>query len=85
MPALLSIVALALVCTAIAYVLFFRILAVAGATNTSLVTFLVPVSAILLGAIFLDERLSAREFAGMALIACALMMVDGRAMRRHSA
>jgi drug/metabolite transporter (DMT)-like permease len=81
MPALLSIVALALLCTAVAYVLFFRILAVAGATNTSLVTFLVPVSAILLGAIVLGERLSAREIGGMALIACALVLVDGRATR----
>jgi drug/metabolite transporter (DMT)-like permease len=81
MPALLSILALALLCTAVAYVLFFRILAAAGATNTSLVTFLVPVSAILLGAIILGERLSAREIGGMALIACALVLVDGRATR----
>jgi drug/metabolite transporter (DMT)-like permease len=83
--AMLAILALAVICTAAAYVLYFRILAVAGATNTVLVTFLVPVSAILLGWLFLSERLSSREFAGMGLIACALVMVDGRAMRRRTA
>jgi len=48
---------LALVCTALAYVIYFRILAVAGATNAVLVTFLVPVSALLLGVNLLGERL----------------------------
>jgi len=53
-------VALAVVCTSLAYIIYFRILAKAGATNILLVTFLVPVSAILLGALVLgvpdDER-----------------------------
>jgi drug/metabolite transporter (DMT)-like permease len=80
--AIASILALAVFCTAAAYVLFFRILAVAGATNTALVTFMVPVSAILLGWLFLGERLSPHEFAGMALIACALILVDGGMLRR---
>jgi drug/metabolite transporter (DMT)-like permease len=81
-PTILAILALAVLCTAFAYVLFFRILAVAGATNTALVTFLVPVSAILLGWLFLGERLSPHEFAGMGLIACALVLVDGSMLRR---
>jgi drug/metabolite transporter (DMT)-like permease len=51
---------LALVSTAFAYLLYFRILARAGATNVILVTFLIPVSAILLGATFLGERLALR-------------------------
>ena len=56
-----------LLSTALAYVLYFRILAVAGATNLLLVTFLIPVSAILLGALVLHEVLLPRHFAGMAL------------------
>lgn len=78
---LLAVLALALACTAFAYVLFFRILARAGATNVSLVTLLIPVSALVLGAIFLGEQLSLNETAGMALVASALLFIDGRAMR----
>ena len=55
-----AIVGLALLSTALAYVLFFRILASAGAVNLMLVTFLIPVSAILLGSAFLGETLAAR-------------------------
>lgn len=73
-----ALVALALVCTALAYVIFFRILATAGATNLALVTFLIPVSAILLGTLLLGERLEVRHFAGMGLIALGLAAIDGR-------
>jgi drug/metabolite transporter (DMT)-like permease len=59
-------------------VLYFRILAAAGATNLLLVTFLIPVSAILLGAVVLGERLDAQHFVGMALIGCGLAAIDGR-------
>jgi drug/metabolite transporter (DMT)-like permease len=69
---------LALLSTALAYVIFFRILARAGATNASLVTLLVPVSAILLGSLVLGERLSAGQFLGMALIGLGLLAIDGR-------
>lgn len=68
----------ALLSTALAYIVFFRILATAGATNISLVTFLIPVSAILLGALVLGERLDPRHFLGMALIAGGLAAIDGR-------
>ena len=64
----LALVALALFCTSLAYILYFRLLASAGATNSLLVTFLIPVTAILLGALILGERLAPRHFAGMALI-----------------
>lgn len=67
--------------TGIAFVIYFRILARNGATNISLVTFLVPVSAILLGALFLDETLEPREFAGFGLIALGLAAIDGRPVR----
>ena len=73
---------LALLSTALAYVLYFRILAAAGATNLLLVTFLIPVTAILLGAAFLGERLELRQFAGMALIGLGLAAIDGRILVR---
>jgi len=76
-----AVVALALLSTALAYVLYFRILAVAGAINLLLVTFLIPVTSILLGATFLAERLGPLEFAGMALIGTGLVIIDGRAAR----
>ena len=67
-----------LLSTALAYVLFFRILASAGAVNLMLVTFLIPVSAILLGSAFLGESLAPMDFAGMALIGLGLAAIDGR-------
>lgn len=73
---------LALLSTALAYVLYFRILAAAGATNLLLVTLLIPVTAILLGAVFLGERFELRQFAGMALIGLGLAAIDGRILRR---
>lgn len=76
--ALAAMLALALVSTAFAYILFFRIIALAGATNASLVTLLVPPSAILLGMVFLGERLEWVEWAGMAVIALGLVVLDGR-------
>ena len=69
---------LALLSTALAYVLYFRILAEAGATNLLLVTFLIPVTAILLGAAFLGERLELRHVAGMAMIGAGLALIDSR-------
>jgi drug/metabolite transporter (DMT)-like permease len=76
-----AVIGLAVVSTAFAYGLYFRILARAGATNVLLVTFLVPVSAILLGALVLGERLQPRHFAGMALIGVGLAAIDGRLAR----
>ena len=74
----LAIAGLALLSTSLAYVLYFRILATAGATNLLLVTFLIPVSAIILGAAFLAERLQANHFIGMAVIGIGLAAIDGR-------
>ena len=73
-----AILGIAALSTALAYVLYFRILATAGATNLLLVTFLIPVSAILLGVVVLGERLDPRHFIGMALIGCGLAAIDGR-------
>jgi len=73
-----AILGLAALSTALGYILYFRILATAGATNLLLVTFLIPVSAIVLGALVLGERLSAQHFLGMALIGLGLAAIDGR-------
>ncbi|KJS43512.1 MAG: ABC transporter permease [Rhodospirillaceae bacterium BRH_c57] len=73
-----ALIGVAAISTALAYVLYFRILATAGATNLLLVTFLIPVSAILLGTLFLGEVLLPRHFAGMALIGIGLAAIDGR-------
>lgn len=80
--AVASILALSLVSTAVAYVVYFRILATAGATNNSLVTLLVPVGAVVLGAIFAGETLDWQRVAGMALIGGGLLLIDGRLVRR---
>lgn len=79
---LAAILGLALLSTAFAYILYFRILALAGATNASLVTLLVPPSAILLGFLFLGERLGWAEVAGMLLIGAGLLILDGRIYAR---
>jgi drug/metabolite transporter (DMT)-like permease len=78
---LAALAALGALGTALAYGLYFRILRTAGATNISLVTFLVPVSALLLGMLILGERLEPRHFIGMALIGAGLAAIDGRPWR----
>lgn len=78
----LAILGLGLLSTAVAYWLYFAILAAAGATNLLLVTFLIPVSAILLGALVLGEVLLPRHIAGMTLIGVGLACIDGRVARR---
>jgi len=77
-----AIVALALLCTAFGYVLYFKLIDSAGATNALLVTLLVPPFAILFGSLFLDEVLAPQDFAGLALIALGLAAIDGRLLRR---
>jgi drug/metabolite transporter (DMT)-like permease len=73
-----ALLGLAALSTALAYVIYFRLLARAGATNLSIVTFLIPVSATLLGTIVLGERLAPHHVAGMAVIALSLAAIDGR-------
>ncbi len=88
MPAptvLAALVALAVLSTSLAYGLYFGLIARAGAVNATLVTFLVPVSALALGAAFLGESLAPRQIAGMALIALGLVVIDGRLWRRIAA
>lgn len=80
-----AVIALALVSTALAYILYFHILAHAGATNILLVTFLVPISAIALGALFLGEQLALHHFAGIAVLGLGLAAIDGRVLKRIAA
>lgn len=68
-------------CSGVAYVLYFHILATAGATNVGLVTFLNPITAIILGAVFLGEQLQPAHIAGMAVIGIGLAFIDGRPLR----
>ena len=77
-----AIISLAVFSTAAAYILYFKLLASAGATNILLVTLLVPVSAILLGWLFLKESLQTPHIIGMAMIALGLSAIDGRLWRR---
>ena len=79
-----AITALALLCTAFGYVLYFRLIETSGATNALLVTLLVPPVAILLGALFLNETLAPQDFLGLVLIALGLAAIDGRLLRTFS-
>lgn len=78
----LAVGALALLSTASAYILYFRILASAGATNLLLVTFLIPLSSMLLGMGILEERVETLGFYGMAVIFAGLILIDGRLIKR---
>lgn len=82
---ILALLGLGILSTALAYVLFFKILASAGPTNLMLVTFLIPVSAILLGSLVLGERLAWTHAVGMTLIGLGLAAIDGRLWKRLTA
>jgi drug/metabolite transporter (DMT)-like permease len=77
----LALLATAALSTALAYVVFFRILVRSGASNVMLVTLLIPVTAILLGYFLLGEPLQAREIIGALVIGGALLIVDGRILK----
>lgn len=73
-----ALIALGLLSTALAYVIYFRLLSTAGATNLLLVTFLIPVSALLLGIFILNEQFTGWHIGGMGLIFLGLAAIDGR-------
>jgi drug/metabolite transporter (DMT)-like permease len=77
-----AVLAMALLSTALAYIIYFRLIATAGATNASLVTLLVPPSAIFLSFLFLGERLGPEDWAGVAMIGLGLAILDGRIVAR---
>ena len=79
-----ALLGLALFSTAVGYLIFFRILATAGATNVMLVTLLIPVSAMLLGVLVRGEQPQMNVFAGMVLVLTGIMAIDGRLIARVS-
>lgn len=78
LPAVASIAYLSVVSTALAYMVYYRVLALAGAGNASLVTLLVAPIAIVLGAVILGEQLALNDYLGFALLALGLLIIDGR-------
>ncbi len=82
---LAGIAALGLLSTAIAYLLYFKLLARVGATNLLLVTFLLPIVALILGAAFLGEHVQPVDLLGLALIMGGLAAIDGRLVSRLAA
>jgi len=76
-----SITGLVLLSTVVAYIVYFRLMQNYGAGNASLVTMLIPPSAMLLGAVFLGETVDPRALSGFALLAAGLAIVDGRMLR----
>lgn len=82
-PTVLSVLALGILCSAVAYIVYFAILRRAGATNLMLVTMIIPPGTLLLGAVFLDERFGSNDFAGLALIIAALVVIDGRILQHR--
>ncbi|MET3838239.1 DMT family transporter [Bradyrhizobium sp. OAE829] len=75
-----AVIGLAVLSTALAYIVFFQILRRSGATNVMLVTLLIPVTAIVLGYLVLGEQISLREIAGALVIGSALLLIDGRVL-----
>ena len=78
---LAALAALGALSTAVAYLLYFRLLRRVGPTNLALVTFLLPIVALALGAVFLGEHIEIGDLAGLALILFGLAAIDGRIFR----
>jgi drug/metabolite transporter (DMT)-like permease len=79
--ALGAIVGMGVLGSAFASLCHFTVLQRAGATNASLVTLIMPLTPILLGGLFLGERLSRQDIAGALVVAAALLIIDGRILR----
>lgn len=72
----------ALGATALAYLLYYRVLALAGSGNLMLVTLMIAPIAIVLGAVVLGETLAPNAYKGFALLALGLIIIDGRLIDR---
>jgi drug/metabolite transporter (DMT)-like permease len=79
---IMALFGLAAISTSLAYIIYFRVLAAAGPTNLLLVTFLIPLSAILIGVLVLGERLQWNALVGMGMIFTGLVAIDGRLLKR---
>jgi drug/metabolite transporter (DMT)-like permease len=76
-----ALIALAVLSSALAYILFFRIIERAGPSFVSLCTMIIPISAIMLGYLVLGEKLTVNEVVGALIIGLALLIIDGRILR----
>ena len=79
---MLAIAYYALGATALAYLLYYRVLALAGSGNLMLVTLMIAPIAILLGAVVLGETLSTNAYKGYAMLVLGLLIIDGRLIDR---
>jgi len=80
--AIFALVMLAVFGTALAYIVFFKILVRAGASNVMLVTLLIPITALFLGSVFLGEPIQSKEIIGAFIIGAGLLFIDGRVINR---
>lgn len=80
--ALWAVVALAVVCTAGAYLLYFYLIETVGPTRTTTVTYIVPAFGVLWGAIFLDEPITVGMVIGFAFVLVSVVLVNGVRFRR---
>lgn len=78
LTATLAVIALGVFSTGLAYIIFYRLLSEAGVLNTSLVSFLVPITAVILGTVVLQERVNGAQLLGMGFILSGLAVLDGR-------
>ena len=79
-----ALLSIAILSTAVAYMLYFATLVRAGAANLMLVTLLIPPFAIALGALFLGEQIQPQAWLGFAIIGGGFAITDGRVLRRRS-
>ncbi|NLF95210.1 MAG: DMT family transporter [Candidatus Riflebacteria bacterium] len=74
----MAVAVLAVFCTGAAFIIYYRVIASAGATNALLVTLMIPVSALLFGVFLMGEQLKIYDVFGMLLIFSGLLIIDGR-------
>ncbi|WP_068109572.1 DMT family transporter [Tropicimonas marinistellae] len=78
-----SVLGLGVVLTGVAFIVLYAIIPQIGATNASIVTFIAPVSAVLLGHALLGDEIETAHLAGMGMIFLGLLAIDGRLLRRY--
>ncbi|HYZ61933.1 MAG TPA: DMT family transporter, partial [Acetobacteraceae bacterium] len=76
-----ALLGLALFSTALAYMLYYRLVSSAGPANAMLVTYVIPATALILGNLALDEPITTRAVMGMGVILAGLALLDGRWLR----
>lgn len=80
----LALLTLTVLCSAVAYILYFSLTREAGATNASLVTVTIPPFAILMGVVLFGETIDTAEITGMVIITIGLLVTNGLIFRKKS-